>query len=778
MKHKNMRRFFALFVTMALILASLTGCSGKAGDGENADGSNAGAMEDSDGSEGEEGAAGTAMGRFLEEELDMALAFGHIFDMKRLEDGSLRLLGSNADNGTKGAWDSKDGGASWEKAYDFPDGIQDTDNGYTEKAALSADGQAVCVFSRIDSEAGEIIPELYLLDKEGNSSQIPFELPPANEISNMVMNLCFLGNDQVMVQDITDTVYQVSVADGSTKQTYEFDGMGESHQMYTAGNRLIIATETEMLLYDTQNGKQLPAEDALQKSVMESGIIHAMDATDAGESMYYLTSAGVYHYKFGGSVMEQLIDGEMNSMGAPAFYPIAMAVLDEQNLLVAANDANAASPTGISILKYTYSADTPSKPDKELKVYSLYENRDFSQAVSRFRKEHTDVYVNYQVAISEENGTTVSDALKTLTTEIMAGKGPDLLLLDGMPVETYIEKGILKDLSSLAAESGDNYFDDIVNAYKDEQGQICAIPARFMIPMAQGGSAYYTPGQDFDSFTAKDALAGMDPGAVIEKFWYSCSAAWRKDDGTLDEAKITEFLTKLKNAYGEYKDSSDDSDTAIGTVEETAGGNMALTEIMKTSFSYGQFDLAFGRANSCIGLAGGFEYGMTNAVNEKLENGDYGLMPGQAEHIFVPGMILGVSSKAAQMETAETFVKFLLSEEGQRINQQSGFPVQKDAFVGAIDGHEYEKYSEGAGVMMSGGGISADESLSYAMEPTPEEAVEKVTKLAESLTTPAFCDDVIKAAVTEQGEKVLKGEMQPQEATNAIMQAVNIYLAE
>ena len=50
--------------------------------------------------------------------------------------------------------------------------------------------------------------------------------------------------------------------------------------------------------------------------------------------------------------------------------------------------------------------------------------------------------------------------------------------------------------------------------------------------------------------------------------------------------------------------------------------------------------------------------------------------------------------------------------------------------------------------------------------------------MAESLTVPALLDDVIKDAVIEQGTKVLKGEAAPEEAADAIMQKVNIYLAE
>lgn len=763
MKYKNMRRMTGLLLAAVMVIAGFTGCSGKGGEnGVNSTGNASGDNKES------------AMGRFLEEDVDTGITFANIFDLRKLEDGSIRLLGVDADSGLKGAWDSKDGGKSWVKAYDFPEEVADSADGYTDHAVLSSDGRAVCAFNNLSED---IVQDLYLLDKEGNASKIPYKMPPVEDVSNLVMGLRFLGTDQLLIKDIQDTVYQISIADGSQKQVYEFDGLAGTHQLYVAGNRLVVASETEILSYNTESGEQFPAEEALRNGVSESGLIYAVDTTDAGESMYCLTKAGVFHYKFGGSLVEQLIDGDMNSLGSPAFYPIALTVLDEQNLLVAANDENAT--TGISLLKYTYSAETPAKPDKEVKVYSLYENRDLGQAISRFRKEHTDIYINYQVALSEENGVTLSDALKTLTTEIMAGKGPDVLVLDGMPVETYIKKGILKDISALIADSGDNYFEDIIHAYQDKQGQICAVPARFKIPMIQSGNAWYTPGENFDSFTEKkDALAKLDAGAVIEKFWYTCGAAWRKDDGTLDQTKITEFLTKLKNAFGEY-DSSVEDKTDINTVYVDTDSSMTTSQIAKTSFSYGQYDLAFGKTNVSIGLSGDFSYGMMDAVNEKLENGDYGIMPGQAENVFVPGMILGICSKSAEPETAEEFVKFLLSPEGQKINQRGGFPVERDAFTGCVDGHEYQNQQGNESMtMVEGGGISEQESISFNMEPTPKEAIEKITDLAESLKTPAFCDDVIKDAVAEQGVKVLQGEIQPQEATNAIMQAVNIYLAE
>ncbi len=766
MKHKALKRTAGFLLSLFLVCGSFAGCSGKdqAGTGT-ADGT------------AEKNNRETAMGRFLEEEIDTGIAFGNIYDMKKLEDGTLRIIGSNGDDGKDGVWDSKDQGVSWEKTYDFPAELGDGEKGYIDRAALSPDGKAVCVFNEFKGD-GVIQPVLYLLDAKGTGSRIPFELPGASENSagNLIMWLSFAGSGQVLAENASDTIYQINIEDGSVKQTYEFDASSDIHLSYAAGEKLLVFNSSEALVYDTGTGEQIPSEETFQKGAAEAGLFQAVDTMDAGESVFCLSSGGVYHYKFGGSVMEQLVDGKMNSLGAPAFYPIALAMLDEQNFLVAANDTNSDSPTGIALLKYTYSPDTPAMPEKELKVYSLYDNREMRQSITRFQKEHTDIYVNYQAALTEENGVNISDALKTLTTEIMAGKGPDLLILDGMPVKAYMEKGILKDISSVVGKEG-NYFEKILNAYQDEQGQLFAAPARFMIPMVQAGGAWYQPGEDFDTFTGrKDALVNMDPKTVIEKFWYTCGAAWQKDDGTLDQVKMTEFLTKLKNAYGEYDEARlENMVTAMAFSEEKAG--KAQVNLLKnSSLSVGQFDLAFGRLNTNVGLLDSLDYGMMSAVNKKLKDGDYGLMPGQADHVFVPAMILGISSKSSETETAEQFLQYLFSTEAQKISQSGGLPVEQEAFKSVIDGHQYK--GKDSLVCVGSDGTNVDETLDYPMVPTPKKEIKKITELAESLATPALRDDVIMEAVSEQGEKVLKGEISPEQAADAIMQKVNIYLAE
>ena len=68
------------------------------------------------------------------------------------------------------------------------------------------------------------------------------------------------------------------------------------------------------------------------------------------------------------------------------------------------------------------------------------------------QREHTDVYISYEIGCAGEEGFNWEDALKSLSTQLLAGKGPDVLDLTGLPWESYAEKGVLLDLSGDLAE--------------------------------------------------------------------------------------------------------------------------------------------------------------------------------------------------------------------------------------------------------------------------------------------------------------------------------------
>ena len=102
-----------------------------------------------------------------------------------------------------------------------------------------------------------------------------------------------------------------------------------------------------------------------------------------------------------------------------------------------------------TLVKLSYDPDVAATPQQELTVYSLEEDAGMRRLIARFQKQNPDIYVNYQIGLSGEDGVTASDALRMLNTEILAGDGPDVLMLDGISVDTYTEKGLLMDLTTL-----------------------------------------------------------------------------------------------------------------------------------------------------------------------------------------------------------------------------------------------------------------------------------------------------------------------------------------
>ena len=58
------------------------------------------------------------------------------------------------------------------------------------------------------------------------------------------------------------------------------------------------------------------------------------------------------------------------------------------------------------------------------------------------------------------------------------------------------------------------------------------------------------------------------------------------------------------------------------------------------------------------------------------------------------------------------------------------------------------------------------------------EEVDEILAQLESVDEPALVDRTVQNLVVEQGSKYLKGELSLEQAVNAIMQKMNLYLAE
>ena len=120
-------------------------------------------------------------------------------------------------------------------------------------------------------------------------------------------------------------------------------------------------------------------------------------------------------------------------MGNPSYGMTGGVLLEDDLFLILYGNGE--------LMRYTYDPNTPAVPEIQLRAYSLTENGLLRTAISTYQSAHPEVYIRYDIGISESGAATREDALKKLNTEIAAGTGPDFFLVDDMPMGSGGEEG-------------------------------------------------------------------------------------------------------------------------------------------------------------------------------------------------------------------------------------------------------------------------------------------------------------------------------------------------
>lgn len=488
------------------------------------------------------------------------------------------------------------------------------------------------------------------------------------------------------------------------------------------------------------------------------------------EALYLCTDSGVFRHVPGGSAVEQVINGALNSLSDPAYQPQDVFLTSSHSFYAVCFKNETYENT---LLKYDYDPTIDATPETELKVFAFQENNDLRRSIAAYQKAHPDVYVNLEIAsVDASDSTSKSDLLRTLNAGIMAGKGPDVLFLDDMPVENYLEKGLLIDLRELIKE--ENLFENIISAYRSEDGSLCAIPTRFSMPLMVASGPVLSSVSDLSTLADTveklreenpklTSITGMNrPYYVLEALYPVCAPAWSKEDGSLDEEKLLQFLKEAKRLYAAERKGFEKDDSLFFTMTDSLFGIGLLQKknLITVGTLQGLNDL------SCL-----------STVMQKLAEHSYQSLPGQAENVFLPQCTVGISAKSAQQETAKSFVKFLLSEDTQEKALGTCFPVHADALKTILE-EEKDTLDKAETSIISV--FSEEDGSMYNLEllPLRETDISELFTLIGSLTTPALPDPVVEDAVLEEAAACLAGEKSETEACEAILQKVSLHLSE
>jgi hypothetical protein len=758
---KMRRRITAVFILLVLLVTSFSGCS-KEGDKE------AGQLNNDKNEQTDTGKKEDkepSMGRYMEQKVKLPDLTGDERIIKVLEnkDKQIEAFTINKDKYT--CYRLKDD-MTWESSK--PEWLnnkltQGADKGIGD-ICMGEDGNYYMVISDYSKGTQKFFIVRVTEEKTVKKVNIPYldEETTTNNYKHYpgIQKIQVLADGSMVLSDMWESASLTVVSPEGKKMDKIKIGPEPNVQeqnYITSGNTIIAINEsgTGVMFYDTQQKKSVRTVDFSNKS---SYVAYGMK--DDG-TLLLGNSAGIHRLQKDGTLWETVVDGSLNSMSMPSLTFANLVVKEGEQEEYYGFYIN--NDRGYELMHYVFDKNVASVPSKEITVYSLKENSTVRQAISLFQAENTDIKVNYVVAMGEEEGK-VTDYIRALNTELLAGNGADVLMLDGLPVDSYIEKGVLADIKNLInplEESGE-LLKNITGCYQKD-GKVYEVPVRFSIPVIQGKA---------DAIKASDSLAHIadyikqnknkpySGTTTYKQLLENYLALYSQDliqNDQLSDDNFTSFLKNIKAVSENIKATETDANNrgSNDVYEKMFGGDRLFLD--------DTFSLMKGNKTSMKQIRNIYDSMIFFAIMKDKE-----ISYQSINQMFIPNGLVGLNSKSRESEIAQKFISFLFGSDVQDANVYDGFPVNSDSIKKWVA-------KEDNGISLGSSDMEGHEIV--AEYPVKEER-DAILNLALSLNKPIGTNYILNDLIVEEVMPFLKDEIDEKQALAGVKAKANTYLAE
>lgn len=607
--------------------------------------------------------------------------------------------------------------------------------------------------------------------KDGHAERVQLDQRLGGDTDRLV--LCALPSGGLLgLSDIE--VYRFS-AEGATIQKYAVPG-GASMAVYNNEVAVCSTSNSLISILDIETG------EALRMIPLPGEVDYGVVGYDANGALYYICPDGLYQANAGSTMLVQIADGKLMTAGKSNIEARAMLFDPANNPIIAYTQGGS-----LSLIAYHYDENVPTEPNNLLSVYALYDSQTLREYINLFQQAYPDIIIDLTIGLPKGTAITRDDAIRTLNTELLTGNGPDVMILDGLPVESYIQQGVLLDLAPVVQpmlDSGELQA-NVAGAFK-KGDTIPAVPTRFLLPTIWGEVTGLNTLADLAAWAQAnpDALPvyALDPELLIGTFYLSCAPEWFNDAGQLDEGKMAEFLTDLKAIRGDWTYEAGVQKGGEDYKAAAAENGIQVTDWNPYDWSVPRIEEAMGG----IMMIKGFQKQLprllrgkssTSEVNGKLiassiSGGGFAPLPGQAEGCFVPMLTVGVSRSSVNAEVALAFASYALGARAQDVivDDSCGFPVNTmvlDAMLVESSGSEEE--------MSAGVGADGIEWTDTWLDRTQ---CDQLREIINGLHTPVLVDYTLYQMLVNESMAFFDGRMDAGQAAQTICAKANAYLTE
>ena len=690
---------------------------------------------------------------FNEENVDF------VYDMKAIDKNKVVILAS--DNNKLKYFISENNGVDWKEKN--LDKLNNIDNEIND-AVISKDNNIVITYKNKEGKykTSILYPDGKLeelnIDHSSAKGDIPYNL------------IKFASNGDILLYDGNKNIKQIDLKDKTVKNNFNFEYTGLTT---TVENKIVNYNKDYIEYYSLESGKKIDSV----KNKMDIKSIYSDDIYD--NSLFFINSVGVNKYKIQNKNNEVIIDASKTSFGNSNLSPLYFSQVGENEYLCVFMEQG---ETGFKYYLKKYSlSNLEGTNDHSIRVYSLYENSLMKQIISKYNLENPNININYEFGLSEEESDKEVDEIKRLNTELMVGKGPDILVLDGLSYISYMEKGILENMDDIIDEyiNENSLFNNIIQYYNNSG--YYTLPLRFNLPITVGKnienvSDLTTLTETVKSLYEEKCTSILDiysPTELIKALYYTNSINWLDDNNSINTQEIKSFLenckeiyeilekTKSKNNY-EYHIKNQKYYESINMYEKIKYLNREVSPVI----------LLFGDSGSKIDIGSmkNFsELGLMITICDEFKNYSYSTWKNKGNVIFIPNTLVSINSKSKNKDDAKKFLKTLFSNEYQNIDSAFGLPLNKEVFNSNLN-IELDNTTNGE--------YSIDNEKQITIKKPTSEEINKFTSIIENLSVSANNNILILNQVINDMEKYILGEQDMKKTIKNITNKLEIYLSE
>lgn len=467
-------------------------------------------------------------------------------------------------------------------------------------------------------------------------------------------------------------------------------------------------------------------------------------------------NSGIFRYAADGDKWERLLPGSETSFALSDRWCVGLAALKDGGIY-----ALFSQDGGNAILnEYRYDPDAVAEVTEVLKLYAVEESYLLQNAVALYHRTHPEVMIETEYAYSLDDSYSnveydYNEVYQKLNTMLMSGDAPDILVLDHLNPDSFIEKGLLADLSGVLApmEEDGELLKNITDSYRAEDGGTYVIPLQFGFSYITGRDITAADMQSIETLAAflkgkQESYMGCKTVEDMVDLFYPYFCDDIVKEKTLDKDVLREKLEAMKIIADN-----------CGIVEKYDDKNNRRHNI---------WDLASEIKLAIEKGAAGFNDCMFDVAITDYIKGEFAAFENQ----FIPSLETAVCTKSQKQETAKDFIRFALSEQIQDQDYYSGFPVN----ARSLEKLTLRDRSDMAAVTTIEGDDGSE--VMFEIKAFPESTAQRLAEICKTVSRPVKEDAKIREVLIDSLGSYLRGQGSLEDAVSEIEKGLNMYLAE